>query len=101
MTKIDDLDREIVRILQEDAQYTNTSLAAMVGVSEATVRRRIQKLIDENVFRIRAVSDPFKLGYTVIVIIGVWVEKRVSTSSRGISMFTARCTLCWSDHGIL
>ena len=75
MTKIDDLDREIVRILQEDAQYTNTSLAALVGVSEATVRRRIQKLIDENVFRIRAVADPFKLGYTVIVIIGVWVEK--------------------------
>jgi Lrp/AsnC family transcriptional regulator, regulator for asnA, asnC and gidA len=75
MTKIDKLDKELVRILQDDAQYTNASLAALVGVSEATVRRRIQKLIDENVFRIRAVADPFKLGYTVIVIIGIWVEK--------------------------
>ena len=75
MTKIDEIDQDIVKILQENARYTNAGIAEMVGVSEATVRRRIQKMIDNNVFQIRAVADPFKLGFTVIVIIGLWVEK--------------------------
>lgn len=75
MTKIDYLDMQLVSILQEDARLTNADLAGQVGVSEATVRRRIDKLIERDVIRIRAVADPFKLGYAVIVIIGLWVEK--------------------------
>jgi Lrp/AsnC family transcriptional regulator, regulator for asnA, asnC and gidA len=75
MTKMDNLDREIVKILQDNARLTNADIAANLHVSEATVRRRIQKLLDANVFQIRAVADPFKLGYEIIVIIGVWVDK--------------------------
>jgi Lrp/AsnC family transcriptional regulator for asnA, asnC and gidA len=75
MTKIDTLDKDIVGILQENARLTNADLAGQLGVSEATVRRRIDKLLEKDVIRIRAVADPFKLGYGVIVIIGLWVEK--------------------------
>jgi Lrp/AsnC family transcriptional regulator for asnA, asnC and gidA len=75
MTKIDTLNKRIVEILQENARLTNADLAGQLGVSEATVRRRIDKLLEEDVIRIRAVADPFKLGYAVIVIIGLWVEK--------------------------
>ena len=75
MTNIDNLDKELVAILQENARLTNASLAGQLGVSEATVRRRINKLLDNEVIQIRAVADPFKLGYAVIVIIGLWVEK--------------------------
>jgi Lrp/AsnC family transcriptional regulator for asnA, asnC and gidA len=75
MTKIDHIDKELVEILQEDARVTNADLAGQLGVSEATVRRRIDKLLANDVIRIRAVADPFKLGYAVIVIIGMWVEK--------------------------
>jgi Lrp/AsnC family transcriptional regulator for asnA, asnC and gidA len=60
---------------QENARLTHSVLARQLGVSEATVRRRIEKLIEKDVIRIRAVADPFKLGFAVIVIIGLWVEK--------------------------
>jgi Lrp/AsnC family transcriptional regulator for asnA, asnC and gidA len=75
VTKIDDLDKKVVGILQENARLTHGELARQLGVSEATVRRRIEKLLEKDVIRIRAVADPFKLGYAVIVIIGLWVEK--------------------------
>lgn len=75
VTKIDSLDKRIVEILQENARLTNAELAGRLGVSEATVRRRIDKLLEKEVIQIRAVADPFKLGYAVIVIIGLWVEK--------------------------
>ena len=75
VTKIDSLDTKLVEILQKDARVTNSDLARQVGVSEATVRRRIDKLIEKEVIQIRAVADPFKLGYAVIVLVGLWVEK--------------------------
>jgi Lrp/AsnC family transcriptional regulator for asnA, asnC and gidA len=75
VTKINDLDKEIVGILQENARLPNAELAAQLGVSESTVRRRIDSLLAKDVIQIRAVADPFKLGYAVIVIVGLWVEK--------------------------
>ncbi len=75
VTKIDSLDKRLVEILQVNARLTNSDLARQVGVSEATVRRRINKLLENEVIQIRAVADPFKLGYAMIVIVGLWVEK--------------------------
>ncbi len=75
MMEIDGVDKQLVEILQENARVTNAELARQVGVSEATVRRRIDKLLEKDVIRIKAVADPFKLGYAIIVIIGLWVEK--------------------------
>ena len=75
MTKIDSLDKRLVEILQDNARLTNSDLARQVGVSEATVRRRINKLLENEVIQIKAVADPFKLGYAMIVIVGLWVEK--------------------------
>jgi Lrp/AsnC family transcriptional regulator for asnA, asnC and gidA len=75
MTKIDSLDERLVEILQENARLTNTDMAGQLGVSEATVRRRINKLLENEVIQIKAVADPFKLGYAMIVIVGLWVEK--------------------------
>ena len=72
---LDDLDITIVEILQEDARQTFAQLAERVGVSDATVRRRFHRLLEDDVFRIKAVADPFKLGYVVIVIIGMWVDR--------------------------
>ena len=46
MTDIDDLDTKIVTLLQKNARGTNADIAKQVGVSEPTVRRRIEKLLD-------------------------------------------------------
>ena len=75
MAKLNRMDTQIVEILQENARLTNADLARQLDVSEATVRRHIDKLLENDVIRIKAVADPFKLGYVVIVIVGLWVDK--------------------------
>jgi Lrp/AsnC family transcriptional regulator for asnA, asnC and gidA len=75
MTKIDEVDRRIIGLLQEDGSLTNVAIADRLGISEATVRRRLANLHENDVVRIVAVADPFKLGFEVMVIIGVQTTK--------------------------
>ena len=72
--KIDERDRQILALLQEDARRSNASLARDLGVSEATVRRRINSLIDESVVSVKAVPNSRKLGLSTSALIGIDVE---------------------------
>lgn len=63
--QIDLIDSKIIRILQEDGRLSNTEIARNLDISEATVRTRIKRLIDEGFIQIVAVSDPFKLGFEI------------------------------------
>lgn len=60
--QLDKIDRRIVAQLQEDGRRTLGRIANAVGVSEATVRQRVQRLIGADVMRIVAVMDPTALG---------------------------------------
>jgi Lrp/AsnC family transcriptional regulator for asnA, asnC and gidA len=75
MTKIDIIDKKIIELLQEDGSLTNTAISEELKISEATVRRRRATLQQEDVFRIVAVVNPFKLNFNVMAIIGIQVEK--------------------------
>jgi Lrp/AsnC family transcriptional regulator, regulator for asnA, asnC and gidA len=75
-TQLDALDREILRLLQEDATVSPRDLAGMCHSSEATVRRRIARLRHNDVMRIVAVADPFKQGYSVVAIINMKIDQR-------------------------
>lgn len=61
--KLDDMDRAILRLLQEDGRRQYGSIARELDVSDGTVRNRIIQMMDAGVFRIFAVADPVKLGY--------------------------------------
>jgi len=61
--KIDDLDLEIINLLEGDGRLPNTDLAKKLNCSEATVRKRIKRLIDEGFIKIMAVRNRAKLGY--------------------------------------
>jgi len=76
MTALDDLDRLIIAELEQDARQTNAAVAAKVGSSEPTVRRRIDRLVEEEVIRIVAVATPFKLGYGVVAILGIQIDHK-------------------------
>ena len=67
----DKTDREIMMILQENARIANTEIAKRLGISEATVRNRIRKLLDNRVIQNIAVINPEVLGYQVHIIIGI------------------------------
>jgi Lrp/AsnC family transcriptional regulator, regulator for asnA, asnC and gidA len=62
---IDDLDAKIIAILQSDGRISNTEIAKALAVSEATIRGRIKRLIDDETIQIVAVSNPLKLGFEI------------------------------------
>ncbi len=69
MFTVDELDKRLIKLLEENAHRSSDVLAKKLGVSPATVRRRTRKLIKENVMRIQAVLDPEKIGLPLVVVI--------------------------------
>jgi Lrp/AsnC family transcriptional regulator, regulator for asnA, asnC and gidA len=70
----DDLDREIIALLQEDGRRPNTEIAQLLGVTETTVRKRIGRLVSENLIKVVAVPSPEVVGMTMSAIIGITVD---------------------------
>jgi Lrp/AsnC family transcriptional regulator for asnA, asnC and gidA len=72
--QLDDADKAIIELLQEDGRMPYTRLATSVGLSEAAVRQRVQRLIDDNVVQIVAVTDPLRIGFSRQAMVGVRTE---------------------------
>lgn len=68
---LDDIDKAIVRALQVDGRMSYARLGPEVGLSQAAVRQRVQRLIDSGAMQVVAVTDPLSLGFTVQAMIGV------------------------------
>ena len=68
---MDDLDRKIIALLQLDGRSSNAKIAREVGVSEGTVRRRLRRLVLDDVVKIIAVPNLEKLGYATTALIGL------------------------------
>lgn len=73
---LDDLDRRIVAVLQDDGRTSNRAMGRMLDVSEATVRNRISRLLSEGLINIVAVPTPRAVGMTLSAILGVSVSLR-------------------------
>jgi len=63
---IDSIDSKIFRLLQTNGRLPNTEIAKKIGISESTVRNRINRLINSGIIRITAIGNPEKLGFDVI-----------------------------------
>ena len=61
--QIDSTSRAIIEQLQHDGRRSYAAIGQAVGLSEAAVRQRIQKLLDNEVMQIVAVTDPMQLGF--------------------------------------
>lgn len=60
---LDDTSRAIIEQLQADGRRAYATIAKAVGLSEAAVRQRVQKLVDGGVLQIVAVTDPAQVGF--------------------------------------
>ena len=67
----DDVSKAIVEQLQLDGRKSYADIAKAVGLSEAAVRQRVQKLTESGVMQIVAVTDPLQLGFTRQAMIGI------------------------------
>jgi Lrp/AsnC family transcriptional regulator for asnA, asnC and gidA len=74
MIALDELDHKIIAVLQENARLPNAQVAAQVGSSEPTVRRRVDRLLQQEVIKIVAVAPPLQLGYHVVAILGIQID---------------------------
>jgi len=77
---LDAIDSKIISLLQKDGRATNIQIAKTIGISEATVRNRLQRLIEERIVQIVAVCDPFRIGFGIVGNIKIHIDaKRVNT----------------------
>src|SRR6478752_9883577 len=70
----DDVSRAIIEQLQADGRRSYASIGQAVGLSEAAVRQRVQKLIDSGVMQIVAVTDPMQIGFARQAMVGISVS---------------------------
>jgi Lrp/AsnC family transcriptional regulator, regulator for asnA, asnC and gidA len=78
---LDETNKLIIEQLQRDGRMSYAALAKVVGLSEAAVRQRVQRLLDGNVMQIVAVTDPLTLGFARQVMIGI----KVTGDLRGVA----------------
>jgi len=71
---LDDINKRLIEHLQRDGRMSYAGLAKVVGLSEAAVRQRVQRLLDNGVMQIVAVTDPLSLGFARQVMVGLKVE---------------------------
>lgn len=68
---IDAISKQIIEQLQEDGRRSYAAIGKAVGLSEAAVRQRVQKLVENRTMQIVAVTDPLQLGFTRQAMIGI------------------------------
>jgi Lrp/AsnC family transcriptional regulator for asnA, asnC and gidA len=83
--RVDELDLEIIKELQQDGRRTYGRIGTAVGLSEAAVRQRVQRLVEDDAIKIVAVTNPYLLGARVAATIGIHAEGDLSEISEAVS----------------
>ena len=71
--KLDQTDKKIIQLLGADARMSNNQMAKVIGVTEGTVRNRIQKLIKNKVIKISVINNINRMENPSLAFVGrVW-----------------------------
>jgi len=73
---IDNLDKNIILELQEDARRPYKKIARKLRVSEGTIRNRVARLLDRGILKLEARVDPFAFPHKISAIVGVTLKER-------------------------
>lgn len=84
---IDTIDELIIAELQQDGRRPYTQLAKRVGLSEAAIRQRVQRLLDTGLMQIVAVTDPMRLGFHRAAMVGIKVDGDIRKVAEKLSTF--------------
>ncbi len=82
---LDETSKQIIEQLQEDGRRPYAAIGKAVGLSEAAVRQRVQRLLDNGVMQIVAVTDPLQVGFTRQAMIGVTVDGEIEPVAHALS----------------
>ena len=94
---IDELDKKLILLLQEDGRLGFSALGNLLGVSEGTIRQRYKKLTKNGVIRTVAVPNVHKLGYTFLGIVAIQVMMaKLDEVREKLSKNPSVCQLFWT-----
>jgi len=85
---LDDVSKAIIDQLQEDGRRAYATIGKAVGLSEAAVRQRVQRLIESGVMQIVAVTDPLQVGFPRAAMLGVSVNGDVEVVAEAMAEMT-------------
>jgi Lrp/AsnC family transcriptional regulator for asnA, asnC and gidA len=86
--EVSELDKRIIEHLQADGRRPFTQIASELGVSEAAVRARTNRLVDRGIIQIVGVTDPLKLGFQQMAMVGIRCERdRLVEVAEAVSSF--------------
>jgi len=72
--KTDEIDLQIIKILNQNGRASFARIAQSLGVSPGTIRQRYNRLVDEGVVQVVAITNSMQLGLTTMAQIGVKVD---------------------------
>jgi len=102
---IDEKDQKIIEMLELNARTPFTEIAEELGVSESTVRKRVERMEKDGVIKqYTVITDPAKRGYGTVTILGLDVEPaRFLDAARELARLPQTRTLSTStgDHMIM
>lgn len=82
---LDAVDRAIISELQIDGRMSYAELGPRVGMSQAAVRQRVNRLIDRGVMQVVAVTDPLSLGLSTQAMVGIAVSGDVRAVAAAVA----------------
>src|SRR3954464_4548354 len=82
---LDEVSKAIVSQLQQDGRRSYAAIGKVVGLSEAAVRQRVQRLTDSRVMQVVAVPDPRELGFARQAMVGVRVTGAIEPVADAIA----------------
>jgi len=65
---MDRTDRQIIELLRQNGRHSNVEIARQLGVSEGTIRKRVERLLADGSFRIVGLADPAASGHSTRII---------------------------------
>jgi len=86
---LDEVSKTIIELLQHDGRKSYASIAQHVGLSEAAVRQRVQRLLDADVMQIVAVTDPLQVGFQRQAMVGLRVSGDITPVAEALTEMDA------------
>ena len=81
---LDDVSKAIIEQLQQDGRRSYAAIGKVVGLSEAAVRQRVQRLTESGVMQVVAVTDPLQLGFARQAMVGIRAKGELETVAEAL-----------------
>ena len=103
--KMDDVDKKILNLLQENYRISYQELSEKLGKAASTIHNRVQNMINEGIIKeFDTIIDPFKVGFDANAILGISVNPlRIHEVAKEIASFKQVQLVATStgDHDII